>query len=147
MLQIEGFRKAFHPQSIAADRHSAMEAAHPLTQQYAIYALSPLIDEDENIKKSFIGLVGDWDELTRKTIATVLKGTKDPKLLQAAERQLKEESNDQIKSLLKEIINNNKTSEQINFDHYSASSTISAQLMSISLEFVTLVKKTALKSK
>ena len=49
------------------------------TQQYAIYALSPLIDEDENIKKSFIGLVGDWDELTRKTIATVLKNTKRPK--------------------------------------------------------------------
>lgn len=83
------------------------------TQQYAIYALSPLIDEDENIKKSFIGLVGDWDELTRKTVATVLKGIKDPKLLQVAERQLKEETNDQIKSLLKEIINNNnKTSEQ-----------------------------------
>ena len=82
------------------------------TQQYAIYALSPLIDEDENIKKSFIGLVGDWDELTRKTIATVLKNTKDPKLLQAAERQIKEETNDQIKSLLKEIIDNNKTNEQ-----------------------------------
>ena len=64
------------------------------------------------IKKSFIGLVGDWDELTRKTIATVLKNTKDPKLLQAAERQIKEETNDQIKSLLKEIIDNNKTNEQ-----------------------------------
>jgi hypothetical protein len=78
------------------------------SQHYAIFALAPLVDKDDTVKKSLIMLLRSWDEESRRIATYVLRNCKDPMLLDAAKKQLTIEDNDQIKKVLQEIIKNNE---------------------------------------
>jgi len=78
------------------------------SQHYAIFAIAPLVSEDEEVKRSLFTLLRSWDDETRRIAANVLKNVKDKSLLDLAKRQAGKEEDEEIKELLKQIVKNNE---------------------------------------
>lgn len=74
-----------------------------LNQYNAMMALALIKNEDEEAKGALITLLMHWDEETRKVAAMIFKDDEDPKLIDAAKRQIMVESNEEVKKLLAKL--------------------------------------------
>jgi formate dehydrogenase maturation protein FdhE len=77
-------------------------------QLYALEALAPLVKEDAAVKKVFIDLMDDWDMRAKKVVLESLSGMQDADIGKKAVASYVYEFDPHAKSMLKEIIRNNK---------------------------------------
>jgi hypothetical protein len=77
-------------------------------QHYALFAIAPLVKEDEKIKQSLIKLLNSWDDETRRITAGILKDVKNKELGDYAKKMLDREDNPEAKKMLEYIIKNNE---------------------------------------